>query len=70
MKSCKDVFTFYRIIEIFHFPTTTIDRVFSHSLPGWYSEYASWSFALLDHAVTGGGDAFMRAAFNSPTVSC
>ncbi|XP_066922575.1 large proline-rich protein bag6-A-like [Clytia hemisphaerica] len=45
------------------------DRIFSYSVPSWYSEYASWSFALLDHAVTGGGDAFMRAAFNSPTFS-
>ena len=42
---------------------------FASGLSSWYSEYAAWSFALLDHAVTGGADEFMRAAFECPTVS-
>lgn len=41
---------------------------FASGLSGWYAGYASWSFALLDYAVTGGADTYLRAVFASPTV--
>jgi len=43
---------------------------FASGLSSCYTEYAAWCFAILDHSVTGGTEAFLRAAFESPSVGC
>jgi len=51
------------------FPFLLVEQ-FASGLSSCYTEYAAWCFAILDHSVTGGTEAFLRAAFESPSVGC
>ena len=41
---------------------------FATEITQWYTDYTAWTFAVLDYAVTGGAEDYLRACLQSPVI--